>query len=633
MYFTNWISMNTLPNSFKSLFTLLLIASTSICIAQTADRWQQHVDYKMEIDFDVTKHQYEGNQTIAYTNNSPDTLNRIFYHLYLNAFQPGSMMDIRSREIADPDRRVGDRISKLKLDEIGYEIVNSLTQDGVDADYNVEGTILEVDLPNPILPGQTTVLKMQWNAQIPLQIRRTGRDNAEGIDYSMAQWYPKLSEYDYQGWHANPYVGREFHGVWGDFDVAITIDSKYTLGGSGILTNADQIGRGYNNIAADKAGQTGKTTWHFDADNVHDFVWAADRDYVVESLKADDGVLMYFVYQPGEKTNENWKQLPRAMNEALTFMNKNYGVYPYPVYSFIQAGDGGMEYPMATLITGNRSFRSLVGVSVHEWMHSWYQMVLATNESLYPWMDEGFTTHGSSETMNHLAKKEILKSPPVDNPHASSIMGYINWNSTGNEEPLVMHADHFNMNRAYGIGSYTKGALFLAQLNYILGEEDFRKGLLQYYNTWKFKHPNVNDCIRVFEKVSGLELDWYKEYWVNTTRTINYGVHNVIQDGSNKSSKIYLANSGQMPMPLDVEVVYENGDKQLYNIPLRIMRGERKGKDVIYLKDWAWTHPVYTMEFDAGGRKIKDVIIDPRGLLSDIDKTNNTWVKDRVNKP
>ena len=613
----------------SSLFIFFICAWSISSSAQTADRWQQKVDYKMVIDFDVTKHQFDGDQTIAYTNNSPDTLDRIFYHLYLNAFQPGSMMDIRSREISDPDRRVGDRISKLQLDEIGYQIIKSLTQDGVDTDYNVEGTILEVDLPNAILPGQTTILKMNFNTQVPVQIRRTGRANAEGIDYSMAQWYPKLSEYDYQGWHANPYVGREFHGVWGDFDVKITMDSKYTLGGSGVLVNAAEIGRGYGGSTNDIAGQTGKTTWHFDADNVHDFMWAADRDYVVESLKSDAGTMMYFLYQPGERTTDNWKQLPNAMNAALTFMNENYGVYPYPVYSFIQGGDGGMEYPMGTLITGERSFGSLVGVSVHEWMHSWYQMVLATNESLYPWMDEGFTSFGSSETMNHLSKLKILSRPAVENPHASSFMGYINWNSTGNEEALSMHADHFSMNRAYSIASYVKGSLFLAQLNYILGEEDFKKGLLKYYNTWKFKHPNVNDCVRVFEKVSGLELDWYKEYWVNTTRTIDYGVHNVIQNADNSDSKIYLAKTGDMPMPLDVEVTYANGEKQLFNIPLRIMRGERKGKDVTYMPDWAWTHPVYSLEFDAKGRKIADVVIDPRGLLGDIDKTNNAWDKNR----
>ena len=616
----------------SSILTIILFACMTSTIAQTADRWQQKVDYKMLIDFDVTKHQFEGDQTITYTNNSPDTLDRIFYHLYLNAFQPGSMMDIRSREISDPDRRVGDRISKLQLDEIGYHIVKSLTQDGVDVDYNVEGTILEVDLPNSILPGQTTVLKMNFSSQVPLQIRRTGRANSEGIDYSMAQWYPKLSEYDYQGWHANPYVGREFHGVWGDFDVEITMDSKYTLGGSGVLINADKIGRGYGDTTNDIAGQTGKTTWHFDADNVHDFVWAADRDYVVESLMSDAGTMMYFLYQPGERTTDNWKQLPRAMNAALTFMNKNYGVYPYPVYSFIQGGDGGMEYPMATLITGERSFASLVGVSVHEWMHSWYQMVLATNESLYPWMDEGFTSFGSNETMNELSEQRILQRAPTDNPHAGSFIGYVNWNSTGNEEPLSMHADHFKMNRAYSIASYVKGSLFLAQLNYILGEEDFKKGLLKYYNTWKFKHPNVNDCIRVFEKVSGLELDWYKEYWVNTTRTIDYGVNEVIQSADNKDSKIYLTKTGDMPMPLDVEVTYANGEKQLFNIPLRIMRGQRTGKDVTYMPDWAWTHPVYSLDFDAKGRKIVDVVIDPRGLLADIDKTNNAWDKNK-NKP
>lgn len=207
--------------------------------------WQQEVDYKMNIEMDVKSFQYKGAQELKYTNNSPDTLNKVFYHLYFNAFQPGSEMDVRSRTVADPDSRVGDRISKLSPSEIGYIKPTLFTQDGATLKYNIEGTVMEVMLNKPILPGQSTVFNMNWDAQVPLQIRRSGRNNADGVALTMTQWYPKLAEYDFEGWHADPYIGREFHGVWGNFDVTITIDENYTIGGTGYLQNPAEVGHGY----------------------------------------------------------------------------------------------------------------------------------------------------------------------------------------------------------------------------------------------------------------------------------------------------------------------------------------------------------------------------------------------------
>jgi len=204
-----------------ALFCLASIAG----YAQHKDYWQQEVAYEMDINVDAENHQFSGTQKLTYTNNSPDTLERVYYHLYFNAFQPNSMMDVRSRTIEDPDSRVRDRIQKLPDDEIGYHHINSLTQDGNAVEYSVDGTVLEVTLDDPILPGESTVFNMEFNSQVPRQIRRSGWMNKEGVEFSMSQWYPKLSEYDEDGWHPNPYVGREFHGVWGSFDVAITIDS------------------------------------------------------------------------------------------------------------------------------------------------------------------------------------------------------------------------------------------------------------------------------------------------------------------------------------------------------------------------------------------------------------------------
>ena len=240
--------------------------------------WQQHVDYKMDIDMDVNTYQYKGKQKLVYTNNSPDVLNKVFYHLYFNAFQPGSEMDVRSLTIADPDGRVKDRISKLKPNEIGYIKVNSLKQNGVTLIHETVGTVLEVELAKPITPGESVTFDMVFDGQVPVQIRRSGRNNKEGVALSMAQWYPKLAEYDFEGWHADPYIGREFHGVWGNFDVKLTIDKNYIIGGTGYLQNPNEIGYGYETGTINRPNSD-KLTWHFVAPKVHDFTWAADPDY------------------------------------------------------------------------------------------------------------------------------------------------------------------------------------------------------------------------------------------------------------------------------------------------------------------------------------------------------------------
>ncbi|MEL6277012.1 MAG: M1 family metallopeptidase, partial [Bacteroidota bacterium] len=371
--------------------------------------------------------------------------------------------------------------------------VSSLTQDNKPVKFETVGTILEVELADPILPGGKTEFVMAWQAQVPIQIRRSGRDNAEGIRYSMSQWYPKMAEYDIQGWHANPYIGREFHGVWGDFDVTIHIDREYIIGGTGYLQNPQDIGYGY---AKDPEKRKKKISYHFKAPNVHDFVWAADPDYTHTSLKREDGTTMHFFYQENENTKDNWEALPKIMDAAFAYINKHYGPYPYEQYSFIQGGDGGMEYPMATLITGERSLNGLVGVSVHELMHTWYQMLMGTNEALYAWMDEGFTSWASREVTNHLREKKLIPGDAVDNPHLGTYLSLIGFRESGLQEPLSTHADHFNTNAAYGVAAYVKGAVWLEQLRYIIGEEAFQKTLLQYYDTWRFKHPTPNDFVR-----------------------------------------------------------------------------------------------------------------------------------------
>ncbi|WP_370089689.1 M1 family metallopeptidase [Ekhidna sp.] len=600
----------------KAIYALLFASFGSFCMAQ--GYWQQRVEYKMDIDFNIENHQFTGSQTLKYFNNSPDTLSRVFYHLYFNAFQPGSMMDTRSRTIEDPDGRVGDRISKLDDSEIGFHKVTSLNQDGTPLEYKVEGTVLEVVLSKPLFPGSATVLNMNFQSQVPIQIRRSGRDNAEGIDYSMAQWYPKMAEYDERGWHSHPYVGREFYAPWGDFEVNLTIDKDYVVAATGILQNPNEIGYGYEDEGVKVKRKGKKITWKFKAEKVHDFVWAADRDYTHTTAKVEDGPLLHFFYQKGEKTKA-WEELPELTVKAFEYIEENFGKYPYAHYSIIQGGDGGMEYPMATLITGNRNIQSLVGVTVHEALHSWYQGLLATNESYYAWMDEGFTTYATAETMSQLFEGS-------DRTQARNYQVYNYLTTTGKEEPLSTHADHFETNSAYGLGSYYKGAIALAQMNYLIGKPKTASALKKYYYLWRYKHPDAIDWIRVFEKESDIELDWYLDYWVNTVHTIDYAVDTVSEmDGK---TSVTLKRVGKMPMPMDVYVTFTDGSQKIYYAPLAIMRGEKENDtdlERIVLPDWAWTHPTYQFTIDAPLNNIKSIEIDESGYMADVNRDNNKW--------
>ncbi len=622
-YFYSFISPGTRAGMPLSVLLHGFFLCLSLNQIQAQCYWQQSADYTMDIDFNPSNHRYNGVQTITYTNHSPDTLDHLFYHLYFNAFQPGSEMDTRSGTIVDPDPRVGTRISKLTEKEIGFEKVKSLMMDGKPLSYNIEGTILEVELSNhKILPGQTVVLAMEFEAQVPLQIRRSGRNNKEGIDYSMAQWYPKLCEYDPMGWHANPYVAREFYGVWGNFDVKINIDSKYIVAASGTLLNANEIGHGYADVQIKK--RPAKTTWHFIAKNVHDFVWAADPDYTHNYIKADDGTELHFFYQENDKTKETWTKLPAIMKKALVWMNERYGKYPYPTYSFIQGGDGGMEYPMATLITGERSMMSLVGVSVHEWMHSWYQNVLATNEALYPWMDEGFTSFAASETMDYLIREKMIKGKHDENPLKETIIGYGEFAISGAAEALSTHADHYRTNTAYGVGSYTKGQLCLVQLEYIMGKSTFAKALLRYFNEWKFKHPHPNDFFRIMEKEANMELDWFNEYWVNTTAFTDYKIDTVSE------KQLVVSKIGEMPMPLEIFVTRKDGKVDMYYIPLVLMRGEKKPEadqeNRTILPDWTWAAMSYKIDLKCAKDKIEKIEINPDNRIIDVNQMDNLWI-------
>ena len=570
--------------------------------------WQQHVDYKMEIDIDVKNYQYKGKQQLVYTNNSPDILYKVYYHLYFNAFQPGSEMDVHSRTVPDPDSRIGDRINLLKPEEIGYIKVKSLKQNGADLKYETVGTVLEVELANPIQSGESATFDMLFDAQVPVQIRRSGRNNNEGVALSMAQWYPKLAEYDFEGWHADPYIEREFHGVWGNFDVKLTIDKDFVVGATGYLQNPNEIGHGYETGPVYRP-EGDKLTWHFIAPNVHDFTWAADPNYIHDTIKVPNGPLLRFFYKSNmpKENLENWKNLQPKAVELMQFYSNNIGKYPYDQYSVIQGGDGGMEYAMCTFILGEGTFDGLFGVTAHEMAHTWFQFLLATNELKHYWMDEGFT-----EYFGELAGSHILNYSFKDKTKSVyDVYRYLA--KSGQEQPQTTHADRFNFRQAYSISAYYKGYVFLAQLAYVIGKENQEKTIKKYFEDFAFTHPVPNDIIRTAEKVSGLELDWYLMDFAQTTNTIDYGVKAI------EGSTVTLERIGLMPMPIDLTVTYTDGSTEDFYIPLQMMRGEKPTSAHI-IKDWAWAYPTYSFKTN---KPVQSVIIDPSGLMADINLVNN----------
>ncbi len=605
----------------RLFFSIACIAAFSLLASAQPDRWQQRVKYKMDVDMDVNTNRFTGKQQLEYWNNSPDTLHKLFYHLYFNAFQPGSMMDVRSRRQgtittgrgADWDMRVRDRIVNLTPEEIGYQHVRSLKMNGRPQSFQELETILEVVLDKPILPRSKVKLELEFDGQVPLQVRRSGRDNPTSkVRYSMSQWYPKLCEYDYEGWHPGPYVGREFYGVWGDFDVNITIDRNYIIGGTGYLQNPLEIGYGYEpDGAVVKRATTPKLTWKFKAPKVHDFMWAADPEYIHKKRKVNDSVTLHLLYKPTNASTAEWEKVLEDAAKALPLIEKTFGVYPYRQYTFIHGGDGGMEYPMATLLVGP-------GAWLHEWMHNWYHGLLGTNESLYAWMDEGFTSYAEDRISAFLEGNTGFA-------YEGTYRGYFSLVKSGREEPLTTHADHFNTNSAYSAAAYTKGGVFLEQLGYVMGAAQRDQLLLDYYKQWRFKHPNAADFVRLAEKRSGLKLDWYKEYWVQTTKTIDYSIDSLYEvDGK---TQIRLRRVGLTPMPIDLRIGFADSTAELHYMPLDLMYGAKPAEDLsiprVVHSPWKWTHEVYTLECNRKLADIRLIEIDPSLRMADVNRNNN----------
>ena len=602
----------------SNLFFAFFIFCCSVSFSQS-NYWQQHVDYKMVIDVNVENHTYNGKQKLVFTNNSPETLDRVFYHLYFNAFKPGTDLEQNSRYSTDDSRTMSKNILMLDENDWGDVQIKWMLQDGKPLEFKVEETILDVALERPVKSGESTTLEMEFYVQTPAMIRRSGKKSDDGVAFSMSQWYPKLCQYDDEGWHANPYIGREFYGIWGDFDVTINIDKDYTVAGSGYLQNPELIGHGYAPLK-EGVNHGDKISWRFIAPNVHDFSWAADPMFTHDYIDVDGGPRVHFFYKSDSKYVDLWQEFQSNSVEFLKFFSETIGRYPYDQYSIIMAGDGGMEYAMCTFIdgVGHPTLYSLYSVTSHEIAHTWFQFLMATNESKHSWMDEGFTSYIDDVALNVVLKQGKSL------PNAGAYKDYFKWVATGLEEPMTTHADRFKYNTGYGMTAYDKGSIFLSQLQYVIGKENFDNTLKKYFNDWSFKHPKPNDFIRSAEKVSGLELDWYLLDWAQSTMTIDYSINSIY--GVDNKTRVVLKRIGQMGMPIDLRVELLNGEVLDYNIPMTKMRGSKPVSSSTILKSWSWAKPYYELCIDIDSKNISKITIDPKNEMADINRNNNYLV-------
>ncbi|PEN14093.1 aminopeptidase [Longibacter salinarum] len=590
--------------------------------AQASQPWQQRVDYEMDITLLADRHQLRGTQRLTYTNNSPDTLRTVYYHLYFNAFHPNSMMAERNRHLPDPDGRIVPRIFNLDADTRGYHRILSLAQDGRSVDYTIRETVVRVDLAEPIPPNSSSTFEMEFESQVPKQTRRSGWMNDEGIEFSMSQWYPKMAEYDERGWHPDPYVGREFYAPYGTFDVNITAPSEYTLGSTGVLQNPSEVGHGYDQDEGlwrpgDLQTSTDSLTWRFSAEDVHDFAWAADPDYIHETFSDAAGTRYHLLYQPD--VEDRWKPMKQWVPDIINFFSEQYGDYPYPQFTVAQAGDGGMEYPMINFLTGKRSPASLLGVTAHEAAHEWFYSALGTNEADYAWMDEGFTSYATTEAVAHVNGRT--------NPaHTGAFLSVLFAKDVGLLERFNTPADWFQTNLGYGVSAYPGGEMIVEMMSYVIGEKNRDQWLKEYFRRRSGQHPDPFDVEKFAEDVSGLRLDWYFEQFTNTTRPLDYGIESMDQNRTAEGYEVTISLKRHAPvaMPQDIRLSLADGSTQWINIPLVVMHGHKPvPDDWVVAEPWPWTYPEYEVTVTVPA-KAERAVLDPNLLTPDQNRLNNT---------
>ena len=600
--------------------------------------WQQKVNYNMEITLVDTIQQLTGFTTIKYTNNSPDSLDRIYMHLYPNAFQ---LESVKYREYIGNSGRESrakyfkDRLDgfKSKIDVHDFSI--ALPKEGASwihkipilDDYKIDDTILEAKLLEKIAPGQTIRIDLNWTHHVGEMVERGGYYEGQ---YNMAQWYPKMVVYDEDGWNADVFHAEgEFYGEFGNFDVKFDLPKAFIIAASGVVTDGDP---GWESVTVDtsidfdvwvdihdstyvKPDSSERRTVTFLAENVHDFAWVASKDFLYEGGKHND-INVHVLYDKGRGDKWTKDVLARSIR-AISWLEEKFGKYPYPqVTTTDRIKSGGMEYPM--LVMNGREDEGLI---VHEYGHIYFYGILANNELDEAWLDEGLTTTQTTQYMmdrygNHGFDLSLYEDRaefpkkywPLGNSLHSSQWSAIRFMRSGHDENISRASYLYNNGYAYSRNAYTKPALMLTELKYILGDSLYYGAMQHYYDKWKLKHVNEQRFVDSIEEFTGEELDWFFDAWLHTTHHLDYGIKSFKKSPNGDgtwSVNLGIESIGSRFIPLLIETTFEDGTT-----------------DRRWWKNHLWRYEdTFTYSVD---NKPVSVTIDPDVQTVDLDFRNNT---------
>jgi len=581
------------------------------------DYWQQRADYVIRATLDTAGSVLRGNERIRYTNRSPDTLTYVWVQIEQNIFAQNSITYTLNQP---PLHFAGGAV----FDFTGKGFIGGITIErfaaGKELRRTAYGTMLRVELPRPLPPRGVIDCDVAWHFPVPPY--GGGRMGRIGTRlYEIGQWYPRLVVYDdVHGWNPLPYIGAgEFYLEYGDFDVSLTLPAGFMVAATGTVANPlavwgptarARLARARRSVervqvvtqAEAEANATkriaGTKTWRFTARNVRDFAWAASPEFRWDA-SSWHGILIQTFYRPSATP---WEEANKMAWFTIKHFSETWGVYPWPHATTVEGLVEGMEYPMLTFVPSLEKREDQFWVLTHEFGHEWFPMLVGSDERRYPWMDEGFNTfidYGSAEgyfrgtAYGDTVRRELLADYAV-----SAV--------PGNEQPLI---DKPVEQRDLAWAAYQKPALMLTILrDAVLGRETFERAVREYVRRWKFKHPQPADFFRTIENVSGKDLDWFWRGWVYTTARLDQAVDSVTQAGD--SASVYLSNRAQMVLPVTLELRYDDGSSETRDYPIEM-----------------WNLGSHFTARVGTSKQVVGVVVDPKRIYPDIDRTNNRWGK------
>jgi aminopeptidase N len=591
--------------------------------------WQQDVHYNIKASIDDAEETVAGYETLVYYNNSPDTLYTIYFHLYQNAFTPNSYAHNLAKS-----GKIAVTFGENEAKGIGTEI-RSFKIGGENIPFTIDNTILIVKLQKPIYPNTSEKFDVEfityWDKNDGGNMRRRMKTfEQDGIThFDGVHWYPRICVYDRKfGWTTDQHLGKEFYGDFGLFEVELTFPNQYIVEATGELQNEEEVlppalrkvlDISNYRLQKDEISQPikadgTKKTWKYKAINVHDFAFTADPTYRIGEVTWN-GIRCIALAQ--EQNAHRWQQTATYVAKLIELYSTEIGQFGYPKMVAADARDG-MEYPMLTLNSGNWPGHQYV--IAHEVGHNWFFGMVGNNETYAAGLDEGFTQWLTALSLKKLSNQDFYN----NNIDKAVVFNNYMYHAVGdNNARLNIHSDHFNSAERHGGGYgqvYHKTATMLYNLQYVLGDELFKESVQAYFEQWKYGHPYWEDFRNAIIHYTKADLNWFFDYWLTTTNVIDYKVGKVKYNEN--ATTITLHRKTQMQMPLDVEVVFKNGEKEHFYIPNTYFQKQTNAQVGDKWTGWDSWNTSYDLAI-IGNRKIRNVIIDPSGRLADINRLNN----------